>query len=175
MSRHRLRPWRSAIAPGLAQWSGLMSAGSLLVGWLVAGALTGAGPVAAARPKPPAFPTTAELRTIQLATFACSRENGAEACSRARSLADPLMDNPLLPSFCKDTVWSIVQQAEPAATNSFRCRDDLDRAGELLLRRCQQPTAATTKKQETAPRQQPPAGGSGTGAGSGRPAGAGGF
>ena len=99
--------------------------------------------MAAARPKPPAFPTTAELRTIQLATFACSRENGAEACSRARSLADPLMDNPLLPSFCKDTVWSIVQQAEPAATNSFRRRDDLDRAGELLLRRCQQPTAAT--------------------------------
>ena len=131
--------------------------------------------MAAARPKPAAFPTTAELRTIQLATFACSRENGAEACSLARSLADPLMDNPLLPSFCKDTVWSIVQQAEPAATNSFRRRDELDRAGELLLRRCQQPTAATTKKQETAPRQQPPAGGSGTGAGSGRPAGAGGF
>jgi hypothetical protein len=148
-----------------------MSAGCLLGGWLVAGALTGAGPVAAARPKPAAFPTTAELRTIQLATFACSRENGAEACSRARSLADPLMDNPLLPSFCKDTVWSIVQQAEPAATNSFRRRDELDRAGELLLRRCQRPTAATTRKQETAPRRPPAAGG---GAGSGGPAGAGG-
>ncbi len=172
MSRHRLPIWRSAISRRLPPWTGPVSAGWLLGGWLAAGALTGASPVAAARPKPPTFPTTTELRTIQLATFACSRENGAEPCSRARSLADPLMDNPLLTSFCKDTVWSIVQQAEPAATNSFQRRDDLDRAGEQLLKRCQQPSAASTRKQDDGPRRPPAAGG--PGAGSGRPAGAGG-
>jgi hypothetical protein len=86
----------------------------------------------------PAFPTNAQLREVQLATFACSRENSAAECARARQLADPLMDNPLLPSFCKDVVWDIIQKAQPVAVNSYSRRDALDRAAEQVSRNCRE-------------------------------------
>jgi hypothetical protein len=86
----------------------------------------------------PTFPTSAELREVQLATFACSRENTAVECARARRLADPLMDNPLLPSFCKDVVWEIIQKAQPVSVNSYDRRDTLDRAAEQVARNCRE-------------------------------------
>ncbi|MCP9772679.1 hypothetical protein KBY66_08575 [Synechococcus sp. Tobar12-5m-g] len=85
----------------------------------------------------PDYPSASVLREVQLATFACSRTNTEADCSRARTLANPLMDNPLLPTFCKDGVWDILQKAQPAAANSFQRRDVLDQAGERLISRCQ--------------------------------------
>ncbi|MCT0214209.1 hypothetical protein KQ306_10730 [Synechococcus sp. CS-1324] len=110
----------------------------------------------------PTYPSSSTLREVQLATFACSRSNAEADCSRARSLANPLMDNPLLPSFCKDGVWEILQKAQPAAANSFERRDALDQAGERLVSRCQ-------AREKARPATKPPAGQgpSGPGGGSG--------
>jgi hypothetical protein len=53
--------------------------------------LLGDSPLRAA-PEPPPFPPSAEFRSLQLITLACSRENTAESCDKARSLANPLLD-----------------------------------------------------------------------------------
>lgn len=115
----------------------------------------------------PTFPTNAELREVQLATFACSRENTASECARARKLADPLMDNPLLPSFCKDVVWDIIQKAQPVAVNSYGRRDQLDRAAEQVTRNCREILKPPAPK-------NPPGGGP-AGSGPGPGGGGGGF
>lgn len=124
------------------------------------GLTAGPGQPLQAVARQPTFPTNAELREVQLATFACSRENTAAECTRARRLADPLMDNPLLPSFCKDVVWDIIQRAQPVAVNSYGRRDGLDRAAEQVTRNCREilrPPAA----------KNPPGGGPGAGGGGG--------
>jgi hypothetical protein len=79
--------------------------------------------------KDPPLPTMEELRQLQLRTLDCGRENTAEPCQQARDQADPLLDHPRLGGSCKDTLWTIRQQAVVAATNSFERRQRLNRAG----------------------------------------------
>ena len=65
-----------------------------------------ASPVIAAEPDEP-WPSKDQLRGIEQAAYACSRENSAEACEGLRQLADPLMDHSRLPGLCKDpATWS---------------------------------------------------------------------
>lgn len=82
------------------------------------------------------YPTLDELREIQLAALDCGRENQSSFCDRARSMADPLMDNPKLAASCKDAVWSILQQAKVATQNSYERRDQLNKASSELLVFC---------------------------------------
>jgi hypothetical protein len=137
----------------------------LIAPWLSLGCL--AGTASALGRELPDYPSASKLREAQLATFACSRTNTAADCSRARDLANPLMDNPLLPTFCKDVVWDILQKAQPAAANSFQRRDELDQAGERLISRCQ--ARAKPKPATPAAGGSPgPQGGSGFGIGPAR-------
>ena len=52
-----------------------------------------AAPLQAA-PKDPPYPSMELLRELQLQTFACGRENTVEACGKASTMADPLLDHP---------------------------------------------------------------------------------
>ena len=74
------------------------------------------------------FPPAATFRDLQLITLTCSRENTATSCDKARSIADPLLDHPRLPTSCKDVLWSISQKARQATSNSESRRDGIDRA-----------------------------------------------
>jgi hypothetical protein len=107
--------------------------------------LLGASPLRAA-PEPPPFPPSSDFRSLQLITLACSRENSAESCDRARRLADPLMDHPRLPASCKDVLWTIRQRAVVAPSNSFARREPIDRAARSLTAVCRQqlPTAKSS-------------------------------
>jgi hypothetical protein len=107
-----------------------------------------------AAPEPPPFPPASEFRSLQLITLACSRENTAEPCDKARSLADPLLDHPRLPASCKDTLWTIRQRSVVATSNSFERREPIDRAARSLTAVCrlQLPTAKPTAN--AAPRPQ---------------------
>lgn len=88
---------------------------------------TSAGPAGADAYVP--LPTTDAVRTIQLSTLACGRDNKAEPCENARRLADPLLDHPRLSALCKDALWSIRQRAvvDPSG-NTLARRDPIDRA-----------------------------------------------
>lgn len=108
-----------------------------------------------------AFPSSESLRRLQLQTLACASANTAEACDASRHQADPLMDHPLLPAACKDTVWGILQQARPAAPNSFERRERLGRLAQDITVFCRQSVRPTVEKPAT------PAGGGGTGGGFG--------
>ncbi len=100
-------------------------------------------PAQAAGP-PPTWPSKDQLRAVQSAAFDCSRQNSEESCDRARSLADPLMDHPLLPGVCKDVAWSLLEQARVAPTNDYKRRDAIDEPAKRLTRICAKP--ATPKK-----------------------------
>ena len=50
-----------------------------------------ASPATAAEPYEP-WPTKDQLRSIEQAAYACSRDNSTQACRVVRQLADPLMD-----------------------------------------------------------------------------------
>ncbi len=103
---------------------------------------------AQAKPKKVPFPTREELRSIQLLAYSCSRANDQESCSKTRSLADPLMDNPRLSAACKDTVWELVQASQVVTTNSFQRRDSIDRPARRLTLVC---SAPEKPKQPAAP------------------------
>ena len=83
------------------------------------------------------YPSTERLRQIQLAAVACARETSASRCSQAKALADPLIDNPLLPSGCKDLLWTITYQAKPADRNTYQRREGLEQPAEAVVRSCQ--------------------------------------
>lgn len=108
-------------------------------------------PAQAAGP-PPTWPSKDQLRAVQSAAFDCSRENSEETCDRARSLADPLMDHPLLPGVCKDVAWSLLEQARVAATNDYKRRDAIDEPAKRLTRICAKP-AKPKKAKPVAPTQ----------------------
>ncbi|MFS6827151.1 hypothetical protein [Cyanobium sp. ATX-6F1] len=96
-----------------------------------------------------------QLRELQLHTFACGRENTAESCTKARTMADPLMDHPRLGASCKDAIWTICQRAQPAAANSFERREALNRAGQDLLPFCKQQTRTVApSKTEAKPQEK---------------------
>ena len=108
-------------------------------------------PAQAAGP-PPTWPSKDQLRAVQSAAFDCSRENSEETCDRARSLADPLMDHPLLPGVCKDVAWSLLEQARVAATNDYKRRDAIDEPARRITRICAKP-AKPKKAKPVAPAQ----------------------
>ena len=101
---------------------------------------------------PPTWPSKDQLRAVQSAAFDCSRENSKETCDRARSLADPLMDHPLLPGVCKDVVWSLLEQARVAPSNDYKRRDAIDEPARRITRICAKP-AKPKKAKPVAPTQ----------------------
>lgn len=115
--------------------------------------LLGATPLWAA-PEPPPFPPSADFRSLQLITLACSRENMAEPCDKARSLANPLLDHPRLPASCKDTLWTIRQRSIVAASNSFERRELIDRAARSLTAVCRLQAPTAKPAANAAPRPQ---------------------
>jgi len=102
------------------------------------------------------FPSQESLRDVQLAALACARENSAESCSKAKQLGDPLLDHPRLPANCKDLIWLMLEEAKPAATNSFSRRDAISKPAEQLLLVCR---SSEKPQATTAPEAKPKAGG----------------
>ena len=113
-----------------------------------------AAPLQAA-PKDPPYPSMELLRELQLHTFACGRDNTTEACSKARTMADPLMDHPRLGATCKDAIWTIRERAKPATTNTFERREALNRAGQDVIPFCKQQTRSVApSKTDTKPKEK---------------------
>ena len=108
-----------------------------------------ASPVIAAEPDEP-WPSKDQLRSIEQAAYACSRENSAEACEGLRQLADPLMDHSRLPGLCKDVLWSLMDEAKVANSNDFRRKDAITNTARRIPRVCAEPVI---KKEKPKPRQ----------------------
>ena len=108
-----------------------------------------ASPVMAAEPDEP-WPSKDQLRSIEQAAYACSRENSAEACEGLRQLADPLMDHSRLPGLCKDVLWSLMDEAKVSNTNNFRRKDAITNTARRIPRVCAEPVI---KKEKPKPRQ----------------------
>ena len=108
-----------------------------------------ASPVIAAEPDEP-WPSKDQLRSIEQAAYACSRENSAEACEGLRQLADPLMDHSRLPGLCKDVLWSLMDEAKVSNTNIFRRKDAITNTARRIPRVCAEPVI---KKEKPKPRQ----------------------
>ena len=108
-----------------------------------------ASPVIAAEPDEP-WPSKDQLRSIEQAAYACSRENLAEACEGLRQLADPLMDHSRLPGLCKDVLWSLMDEAKVSNTNNFRRKDAITNTARRIPRVCAEPVI---KKEKPKPRQ----------------------
>ena len=143
MAPHQLHP---ATSFGLATGFGRVLSLGLMLGL--------AAPLQAA-PKDPPYPSMEQLREIQLNTFICGRENTAESCAKARTLADPLMDHPRLGATCKDAIWTIRERAKPAATNTFERREALNRAGQDLIPFCKQQTRSVApSKTDSKPQEK---------------------
>ena len=122
-------------------------------------------PVQAADPYVP-WPSKAKLREIQLAAYSCSRENDSADCSRARSLADELMDHPRLPVVCKDVLWAVIERSNTAASNDYKRRDNIDREERRLTISCAEPVKKSTTPNKPSGGPNPGGGGSGFGFGS---------
>ena len=103
-----------------------------------------ASPVMAAEPDEP-WPSKDQLRSIEQAAYACSRENSAEACEGLRQLADPLMDHSRLPGLCKDVLWSLMGEAKVASTNDFRRQDAITNTARRIQRVCAEPVMKKEK------------------------------
>ena len=97
-----------------------------------------ASPVIAAEPYEP-WPNKDQLRSIEQAAYACSRDNSTQACARVRQLADPLMDHSRLPGLCKDVLWSLMNEAKVASTNDFRRQDAITITARRIPRVCAEP------------------------------------
>ena len=103
-----------------------------------------ASPVIAAEPDEP-WPSKDQLRSIEQAAYACSRENSAEACEGLRQLADPLMDHSRLPGLCKDVLWSLMGEAKVASTNDFSRQDAITNTARRIQRVCAEPVMKKEK------------------------------
>ena len=97
-----------------------------------------------------AWPSKDQLRGIEQAAYACSRENSTEACARVRQLADPLMDHSRLPGRCKDMLWMLMDEARVANNNDFRRKDTITNTARRIPRLCAEPV---TKKEKLKSRQ----------------------
>ena len=91
------------------------------------------------------WPSKNKLRSIELAAYACSRDNATEACARVRQLADPLMDHSRLPGLCKDVLWSLMGEAKVASTNDFRRKDSITNTARRIARVCAKPVIKKEK------------------------------
>ena len=98
-------------------------------------AIASAGASRAELPYPPA----SSFLEVQMSTYACSRDNAASSCDKARRLADPLLDNPRLSTSCKDALWGVRQRAVTAPLNSPERRDPIDKASRDVASYCRQP------------------------------------
>ena len=142
MAPHQLHP---AAGFGLATSFGRVLSLGLMFGL--------AAPLQAA-PQDPPYPSMEQLREIQLNTFICGRENTAESCTKARTMADPLMDHPRLGASCKDAIWSIRERAKPAPTNTYERREALNRAGQDVIPFCKQQTRTVVPSKDKDKPQQ---------------------
>ncbi|WP_226414470.1 hypothetical protein [Synechococcus sp. MU1642] len=97
-----------------------------------------------------AWPSKEQLRGIEQAAYACSRDNSTEACTRVRQLADPLMDHSRLPERCKDVLWILMDEAKVANNNDFRRKDTITNTARRIPRFCAEPV---TKKEKLKSRQ----------------------
>ena len=104
-------------------------------------ALAVAAPAMASEP----WPSKDQLRGIEQAAYACSRDNSMEACARVLQLADPLMDHSRLPGLCKDVLWSLMDEAKVANTDDFHRKDAITNTARRIPKVCAEPV----KKQET--------------------------
>ena len=109
------------------------------------------------------FPSEESLKELQLITIACARDNTAESCAKSRELADPLMDHPRLPASCKDLIWSIVQDAKPASSNSYQRREALSDPAQRLLLVCRSMERAKPEARQPQAPNNPKKGGFGFG------------
>ena len=112
-------------------------------------ALVLAASTTAAEPVEP-WASKVQLRSIEQAAYACSRDNSAKACARVRQLADPLMDHSSLPGLCKDVLWSLMDEAKVANTNDFRRKDAITNTARRIPRVCAKPVM---KKEKAKSRQ----------------------
>ena len=103
-----------------------------------------ASPAIAAEPYEP-WPSKEQLRGIEHAAYACSRDNSMEACARVRQLADPLMDHSRLPGLCKDALWMLMEEAKVANTNDFRRKDTITNRARRIPRVCTEPVMKKEK------------------------------
>ena len=101
-------------------------------------------PLMAAEPYKP-WPNKDQLRGIERAAYACSRDNSTEACARVRQLADPLMDHSRLPGRCKDVLWMLMDEAKIANTNDFRRKDIITNTARRIPRVCAEPVTKKVK------------------------------
>ena len=97
-----------------------------------------ANPVIATEPNEP-WPSKDQLRSIEQAAYACSRDNSTQACRLVRQLADPLMDHARLPGLCKDVLWSLMNEAKVANSNDFRRKDAITNTARRIPRVCAEP------------------------------------
>ena len=111
--------------------------------------LSMAAPSMAAEPYA-AWPSKDQLRDIEQAAYACSRDNSTDACARVRQLADPLMDYSRLPERCKDVLWMLMDEAKVANNNDFKRKDTITNTARRIPRLCAEPV---TKKQKLKSRQ----------------------
>ncbi len=101
-------------------------------------------PATAAEPYEP-WPTKDQLRSIEQAAYACSRDNSTQACRVVRQLADPLMDHSRLPGLCKDVLWTLMDQAKVANTNDFRRKDSITTTARRIPKVCAEPVIKKEK------------------------------
>ena len=85
------------------------------------------------------WPSKDQLRSIEQAAYACSRDNSTQACTLVRQLSDPLMDHSRLPGLCKDVLWSLMDEAKVANTNDFRRKDAITNTARRIPRVCAEP------------------------------------
>ena len=97
-----------------------------------------------------AWPSKEQLRGLEQAAYACSRDNSTEACTRVRQLADPLMDHSRLPERCKDVLWMLMDQAKVSNNNDFRRKDTITNTARRIPRFCAEPV---TRKEKLKSRQ----------------------
>ena len=95
-------------------------------------------PATAAEPYEP-WPSKDQLRSIEQAAYACSRDNSTQACRLVRQLADPLMDHSRLPGLCKDVLWSLMDESKVANSNDFRRKDAITNTARRIPRVCAEP------------------------------------
>jgi hypothetical protein len=117
-----------------------------------------------AAPVDPPYPSTSTLRSLQLTTFDCGRENSEAACAKARTTADGLLDHPRLPGRCKDVLWTIRQQATVAPANSLERREPIDAAAREVVVACRQLNRSAPKPETPAAAPRPGGFNFGTGA-----------
>ena len=108
-----------------------------------------ASPAIAAEPYEP-WPSKDQLRNIEQAAYACSRDNSTKACARVRQLTDPWMDHSRLPGLCKDVLWALMDESKVADTNNFRRKDAITNTARRIQTVCAEPVM---KKEKSKSRQ----------------------